>query len=151
MHYRISAQTLKETLQLSVNSLAPAEVVRVHSILAVRLATAEQFQEAIAEAMVATEETEKRLDPLGTFASMTYVGVAVPTTLAGDCELNLSYVARANSLTNGEIGPDHRANFDSAHGICLVRTGKPVEGLAMIRSVIEKNKIPANPAMSNYR
>ena len=101
--------------------------------------------------MVATEETEKRLDPLGTFASMTYVGVAVPTTLAGDCELNLSYVARANSLTNGEIGPDHRANFDSAHGICLVRTGKPVEGLAMIRSVIEKNKIPANPAMSNYR
>jgi len=145
MNYLVSARTLQEILGMAGEALAPLEIVRLHSILAVRLASGEQKAEAIEEAKRTELEAEKRKEELGVSAYMAYVDAAVATTLAGDCELTLRYAAKANELAKGQIGNDHRVNYDSALGICLVRTGKREEGLKLVQSVIDSQKIPANP------
>jgi len=145
MNYLVSARTLQEILGMAGEALAPLEIVRLHSILAVRLASGEQKAEAIEEAKRTELEAEKRKEELGGSAYMAYVDAAVATTLAGDCELTLRYAAKANELAKGQIGNDHRVNYDSALGICLVRTGKREEGLKLVQSVIDSQKIPANP------
>jgi serine/threonine-protein kinase len=145
MNYLVSARTLQEILAMAGEALAPIEIVRLHSILAVRLASGEQKAEAIEEAKKTEVEAEKRKEELGVTAYMAYVDVAVATALADDCELSLRYAAKANELTQGQIGNDHRINYDSALGICLVRTGKREEGLKLVQSVIESQKIAENP------
>ncbi len=145
MNYLVSARTLQEILAISNESLAPVEIVRLHSVLAVRLASGEQKAEAIEEAKRTEEELDKLKAELGSSAYMAYVDLAVATTLAGDCELAIKYSSRANELAQGQIGNDHRVNYDSALGICLVRTGKREEGLKLVQAVIDSQKIPENP------
>lgn len=145
MNYLVSARTLQEILALANESLAPLELVRLHSVLAVRLASGEQKAEALDEARRTEAEIEKRKEELGANAYVAYVDLAVATTLAGDCELTMRYTAKANEVTKGQIGNDHRVNYDSALGICLVRGGNTVEGLKLVQSVIESQKIPENP------
>ena len=113
-------------------------MVRLHSALAVRLASAEQYPEALAEVKIAVEETERRLTELGTSAYIVYVDATVATALAAACEETQRYIERAQVLSNGRIGTDHAVNFESARAVCAVQRESPAEALRVIRAVIEK-------------
>ena len=143
--YLVSAQTLREVLKLAGEGLAPLEVVRLHSVLAVRLASAEQYPEALAEVKIAVEETERRLAELGTSAYIVYVDATVATALAAACEETQRYIERAQVLSNGRIGTDHAVNFESARAVCAVQRESPAEALRVIRAAIEKYKVAEKP------
>ena len=120
-------------------------MVRLHSALAVRLASAEQYPGALAEVKLAVEETERRLAELGTGAYIVFVDTAIATALAGACEETQRYIERAQVLSNGRIGTDHAVNFDSARAVCAVQRESPAEALRLIRGVIEKYKVELKP------
>jgi serine/threonine-protein kinase len=143
--YLESAQTLREILKLPSEGLAPLEVVRLHSVLAIRLASAEQYPEALAEVKIAVEETERRLAELGGNAYIVYIDASVASSLAGACDETQRYLERVQALSHGQMGAHHVVNFDSARAVCAVKRETPAEALRLVRAVIEKHKVEEKP------
>lgn len=145
MNYLVSARTLEEALRIVKDTVAPLDIVRLHGMLAIRLASAEQREEAITEAARTSEEVDKRLVELGPGAVIGYLDAALAATVAGDYTAGLRYARRANELAGGQIPLDHRTNYESALGICLMRTGSTEEGRKLVTGVIDRLKIAENP------
>jgi len=145
MNYAVSAETLREVLRLAEDTVAPVELVRLRSVLAVRLASAGLSEQALEEARLAVEATEAKREELGVSAHIAYVDVAVAAALAGDWPKCLEYTGRAEELSGGQIAAGQRINFDSARGICLVQSGQREAGMALVKDVIEKQKVAAEP------
>jgi tetratricopeptide (TPR) repeat protein len=140
-----SAATLKELLPLASESLSPMEIVRLHSVLAVRLASAGLSEQALAEIQEAARQTEERRAELGPAAHIPYIDTAVAAALIGDWSLCLEHAGRAGKIAGGQIAASQRVNYDSARGICLLQSGNVAEGLPLVRGVIESQKVSENP------
>lgn len=143
--YAASAATLRELLPLATESLPPMEVVRLHSVLAVRLASAGLSEEALAEIQEAAQQTEARRAELGQSAHIPYIDTAVAATLIGEWGICLEHVDKASELAGGQIAAGQKINYDAARGICLVQTGKVAEGAPLVRAILASQKVAENP------
>ncbi|MBM3761167.1 MAG: serine/threonine protein kinase [Acidobacteria bacterium] len=146
LNYMVSAESLREIIKLAGDGLAPLDLVRLHSVLAIRLASAQRYPEAIQEASLTSSITESRIAELGATAHIPFVDLAVASALAENCDSSLKFSARAYQLSGNQIGSEHLTNYEAARGVCLVRTGSKAEGLALVLSIIEKQKIAQNPS-----
>ncbi len=143
--YAASAATLKEQLPLASESLPPMEFVRLHSVLAVRLASAGLSEQALAEIQEAARITEEQRAELGQAAHIPYIDTAVAAALIGEWTLCLEHAGRAGEISGGQIAAGQRVNYDSARGICLVQSGNVTEGLPLVRAIIQSQKVAENP------